>query len=97
MSGAESSQSLHTKSGCKVERESVIIWRTSSRIMSCVPDTAACVPSVEVSAPASGGAEARSGTRAHRTRARAGRLVGDDVDPHPHVGQALWHELALQI
>ena len=65
--------------------------------MSSVPDTAAGVPSVEMSAPASGGAEARSGTRAHRTRARAGRLVGDDVDPHPHVGQALWHELALQI
>ena len=31
VSGAESSQSLHTKSGCKVERESVIIWRTSSQ------------------------------------------------------------------
>ena len=78
-------------------RESVIIWRTSSQYYGCfVPDTAASLSSVKMSAPASGGAEARSGARAHWTRARAG-LVGDYVDPHPHVGQALGNESAFQI
>jgi len=61
-----------------------------------VADTAASLSSVKMSAPASGGAEARSGARAHWTRARAG-LVGDDVDPHPHVGQALRREQRLKM
>ena len=55
-----------------------------------VPDAAASFSSVEMSAPASGArAEARSRPRGHWTGPRAGCLVGDDVDPHPHVRQAL--------
>ena len=55
-----------------------------------VPDAAASFSSVEMSAPASGArAKARSGPRGHWTGPRAGCLVGDDVNPHPHVRQTL--------
>ena len=55
------------------------------------PDAAACLACVEVSAPASSWTKAWSGTGGHGAGGGAAPLVGDDVDPHPHVGQTLQH------
>ena len=57
--------------------------------MSASPDAAASLPSVEVPAPASTWTEAGPGAGGHGAGGGAAPLVGDDVDPHPHVREAL--------
>ena len=88
MSGAVSSLSLRRRSGCK--RVCHYLTHLKSIYYYPLPDAAASFSSVEMSAPASGArAQTRSGPGGYWTGARAGCLVGDDVDPHPHVRQAL--------
>jgi len=63
-------------------------------------EAAACLACVEVPAPASAWTEPRSGAGGHWAawaRGGAPPLVGDDVDPHPHVREALCREQCLEI
>ena len=78
--------------GLAVNRERVSLFDAVLVIIYGSPEAAACLACVEVPAPASARTEARSGAGGHGAawaRGGAPPLVGDDVDPHPHVREAL--------